>query len=238
MCENPTLFLFLGVISNFGTDAVSAYIIGTRVINFSLIPGFGFQVAAATHVGQPLGAGQPENAERSGWRATGGAIASMSALGVGIAVFARPIAGWFDAAGGPVTDLAVTFLYIVCAAQPLMAFEFGADDGESAFILKPVHGAVCEETAFADGVSKVSMSADQFCIDRRGVRDGWPDVLCGAPDAVWRDRRVHDRDQPFRVVGGARAGHPFAARLRIRLLLTGGAKLPLQRKMTCRFPGC
>lgn len=122
---NIGLFLFLGIISVFGTDAVSAYIIGVRVISFSLIPGLGFQIAAATLVGQHLGAHQPRRAARSGWGATAGAALAMSALGLSIALAARPIAAWFGAVGEPALDLAVTFLLIVCAAQPFMALEFG-----------------------------------------------------------------------------------------------------------------
>ena len=46
-----------------------AYGIGTRLMSFSWIPGTGFSVAAATLVGQSLGARQPEEAARAGWRA-------------------------------------------------------------------------------------------------------------------------------------------------------------------------
>lgn len=122
---NLGLFLFLGVISVFGTDAVAAYIIGVRVISFSLIPGMGFQIAASTLVGQHLGARQPERAARSGWGATAGAAVAMSVLGLAIALMARSIAAWFGAVGEPALDLAATFLLIVCAAQPFMALEFG-----------------------------------------------------------------------------------------------------------------
>jgi putative MATE family efflux protein len=122
---NLGLFLFLGVISGFGTDAVAAYIIGVRVISFSLIPGMGFQIAASTLVGQHLGARQPERAARSGWGATAGAAVAMSVLGLAIALMARSIAAWFGAVGEPALDLAATFLLIVCAAQPFMALEFG-----------------------------------------------------------------------------------------------------------------
>jgi len=119
------LFLFVAVFSQFGTDAVSGYFIGVRVINFSLIPGMGFQIAAATLVGQHLGARDPVSAERAGWRATLGAACAMSALGAAIALGAASIVGWFGSVSEETEALAVTFLMIVCAAQPLMALEFG-----------------------------------------------------------------------------------------------------------------
>ena len=63
-------FLFyLGIAARYGTEAVAAYFIGVRILALSFLPGFGFSAAASTIVGQQLGAGQPENAERSGWEA-------------------------------------------------------------------------------------------------------------------------------------------------------------------------
>ena len=114
-------FLFyLGIAARYGTEAVAAYFIGVRILALSFLPGFGFSAAASTIVGQQLGAGQPENAERSGWEANRLAIALMSVAGVLIFLFARPIAALFidDAA---VIDDAVSFIQILALAQPLMA---------------------------------------------------------------------------------------------------------------------
>ncbi len=119
------LFLFVAVFADFGTDAVSGYFIGVRVIAFSLIPGMGFQIAAATLVGQHLGAGDPEAAARAGWHATLGAACAMSALGLLIALGAETIVSWFGAVSAATASMAVTFLMIVSTAQPLMALEFG-----------------------------------------------------------------------------------------------------------------
>jgi putative MATE family efflux protein len=119
------LFLFVAVFAGFGTDAVSGYFIGVRVVAFSLIPGMGFQIAAATLVGQHLGAGDPEAAARAGWRATLGAACAMSALGVMIALNAGTVVSWFGSVSAATASMATTFLLIVCAAQPLMALEFG-----------------------------------------------------------------------------------------------------------------
>ena len=83
------------IISTFGTNALAGYIIGIRVILFALLPSFGMSNAAATMVGQALGAGKPDRAERSVWTAGLYNMIFLGSVGLIFVLFARQIVGLF-----------------------------------------------------------------------------------------------------------------------------------------------
>ena len=82
-------------ISSFGSDALAGYTIGIRVIIFALLPSWGMANAAATMVGQSLGADKPDRAERAVWRAGFYNMIVLGAVGLGFVLFARQIIGLF-----------------------------------------------------------------------------------------------------------------------------------------------
>ena len=114
---------FQRLVSGYGTEAVAAYNVGAAILSLAFLPGMGFAAAASALVGQHLGRGDAGAAERSGWRATVGALVCMILMGGVIVALGRPIAGLFSR-DPAVVDLVVLFLWILGAVLPLMAVEF------------------------------------------------------------------------------------------------------------------
>jgi putative MATE family efflux protein len=104
------------IVSLFGSAAVAGYTIAIRIFVFFLLPSWGLSNAAATLVGQNLGAGKPERSEASVY-ATG--IFNMVYLGVIALVFwacAEPLVGLFTNAP-EFHDVAVRCLHILAAGN-------------------------------------------------------------------------------------------------------------------------
>jgi putative MATE family efflux protein len=83
------------VVAGFGSEAIAGYVIGLRVIMFALLPAVGLSNAAATLVGQNLGAGKPERAEKSVWKAAYINAAVLGAVSLIFLIFSRSIVGIF-----------------------------------------------------------------------------------------------------------------------------------------------
>ena len=83
------------ILSLFGSGALAGYTIGIRVIVFALLPAFGISNAAATMVGQNLGAGRPDRAEQAVWTAAVYNMAFLGSVGLLFLVAAGPISSLF-----------------------------------------------------------------------------------------------------------------------------------------------
>ena len=83
------------IVALYGSAPIAAYTIALRVIEFVFLPAWGLGNAAATLVGQNLGAGKPERAEKSVWRASRYNVVFMTVLGLTFVIFAPGIVGLF-----------------------------------------------------------------------------------------------------------------------------------------------
>ena len=119
---------YVAFIASYGDKEVAAYFIGVRILALSFLPGFGFSSAAATLVGQGLGARAPIFSRKAGWESTGMAVVLMSAMGLVIFIFARQIAAVFIDDPEVIT-YTVAFMYALGAAQPLMAVDWTLTGG-------------------------------------------------------------------------------------------------------------
>ncbi|MBT8237182.1 MAG: MATE family efflux transporter [Croceitalea sp.] len=84
------------IMSEFGSEVLAGYTIAIRVMMFTLMPAWGMSNAAATLVGQNLGANEPERAETSVWKTSKYNALFMGLVSLIYLFFATEIIGWFN----------------------------------------------------------------------------------------------------------------------------------------------
>jgi putative MATE family efflux protein len=87
--------LFMRIVASLGDVAVAAHQIAVNIESLSFMPGTGMSVAGTTLVGQSLGAGKSDLAEKSATRVVAFAVAIMGMVGVVFALFGPAIASLF-----------------------------------------------------------------------------------------------------------------------------------------------
>jgi putative MATE family efflux protein len=85
------------LVQSFGSQATAGYTMAIRIVIFSTLPSWGLGSAAATLVGQNLGAKQPERAEQSVWRASFFNAVFLGVVSVVFFIWAPQLVGIFSA---------------------------------------------------------------------------------------------------------------------------------------------
>jgi putative MATE family efflux protein len=116
------------IISSFGSSAVAGYTFGIRVILFALLPSWGMANAAATMVGQALGARNPARAERAVWKAGFYNMIFLGIVGL-LFIFFAPQIIWFYTSDPEVGRYGVDCLRIV--AYGFLFYAYGMVLGQS-----------------------------------------------------------------------------------------------------------
>lgn len=113
--------IMVKIISTFGTTALAGYIIAQRIASVATMPAWGIGNAAGVLTGQNLGAGEPERAEKTVWRA--GTI-NMTYLVI-VALFWQIAAEYvvkFFTTEPEVAGYAVQYIHVVSMAYLLLGF--------------------------------------------------------------------------------------------------------------------
>jgi len=110
------------ILTGFGSAAVAGNTIGIRIILFAILPAVGVGSAAATLVGQNLGAGKPDRAEAAAWKAGFYNMLCLGAIGAVFLLFAPQLISFFTD-DPEVATYAVRCLRIVAAGFPFYGYQ-------------------------------------------------------------------------------------------------------------------
>ena len=84
------------IMARFGDNAIAGYTVGIRLIVFFILPAFGLSNAAATLVGQNLGAKQPDRAAQSVWVVAKYNVIFMAAVSLLFLLAGDVVVGWIS----------------------------------------------------------------------------------------------------------------------------------------------
>jgi len=110
------------ILAEFGSITVAGYTIAIRIFIFSILPSWGMSNAAATLVGQNLGAGKPERAEKSVWATAGVNMVFLAVVGVTFYILADVLISLFTS-DSEIIEIGAQCLRII--SYGYLAYAFG-----------------------------------------------------------------------------------------------------------------
>lgn len=122
LIETASWIILVRIVAEFGKDAVAGYQMSFRVIVFTLLPSWGMANAAATLVGQNLGAKEYDRAEKSVWRTAKWNTIFLVFVALVFSIFAEPILTLLFQQTGEVLDTATSALRIICFGYVFFAY--------------------------------------------------------------------------------------------------------------------
>ena len=121
LIETASWIFLVRIIAEFGSVALAGYQIAFRIIVFTLLPSWGMSNAAATLVGQNLGAKKPDRAEQSVWNAALYNVVFLTFVGSIFYIFAREFVGIFTQESD-VMSHGILALQIICFGYVFFAY--------------------------------------------------------------------------------------------------------------------
>jgi len=189
LLQNIGALVFAKVVLLYGTAVYAAHQVGLAIEALSFMPGYGIAVAAATMVGQNLGAGKPEHARISAYEANRFAVILMAAMG--LVFFFFPFAMLSAFTDDPeVIRYGILYMKIVAFSQIPLAITLvvggslrGA--GDTGFIMFA--------TVAGMWITRIPISALLAVVFKAGIRYVWSvmilDWIVRMSILLWRYRR-------------------------------------------------
>ena len=118
--QQAGILLYTKIVLIYGTVSYAAHQVGLSIESLSFLPGYGFAIAAATMVGQSIGAGKYTRAKLENWEANRMAAFIMSGMGLIFFFFPYVLLRAFTS-DEAVIDLGTLFLKIVALLQVPLA---------------------------------------------------------------------------------------------------------------------
>lgn len=102
------------LVAGFGTQTLAAYGVGANVLQFITVPAMALSMSVSTLVGQNIGAGKIQRAERAAIIGILTGLAMLTLIGVAVFVFAPAVVAFFVPSDAGVISEGARFIRIMC----------------------------------------------------------------------------------------------------------------------------